>query len=44
VFITLSETRLNGLLPAPGTYVAEGTPYFKVPYFAILGMWSGILV
>jgi len=26
VFITLSETRLNGLLPAPGTYVAEGSP------------------
>lgn len=44
VFITLSETRLNGLLPAPGAYVAEGTPYFNEPYFSILGVNNGIWV
>lgn|GEM_PF-805834 len=44
VFITLSETRLNGLLLEPGVYLAEGTPYFNVPYFAILGVNNGIRV
>lgn len=44
MFITLSETRLNGLLLEPGAYLAEGTPYFNVPYFAILGVNNGIRV
>jgi hypothetical protein len=44
VFITLSETRLNGEHPAPGIYVAEGGPYFNHPYFTILGIGNGIQV
>jgi hypothetical protein len=44
IFITLSETRLNGVFPEPGIYVAEGGPYFNNPYFTILGVGNGIQV
>lgn len=44
VLITLSETRLQGVMPEPGTYLAEGAPYFNEPYFSILGVGNGIRV
>jgi hypothetical protein len=35
---------LNGLRLEPGTYVAEGAPYFNDQYFSTLGVNNGIRV